>query len=110
MDSNTHLSYRIKHQSLDLIDGWESLQSVKVNLADLLVHGPQSTHIIDLIGDGRSMTRIRLESSEHFSDCERWDPAITVNHRSMNGDRGWGIIAEHEGESSGCASSRPAIH
>jgi hypothetical protein len=30
-----------------------------VNLVDLLVHGPQSIHVIDLVGDGRSMTRIR---------------------------------------------------
>jgi hypothetical protein len=43
----------IKHQPLDLIDGHKSLRSAKVNLADLLVHGPQSTHVIDIIGNGR---------------------------------------------------------
>jgi hypothetical protein len=34
----------------------------------------------------------------------------SMNHRSMNGDRGWGIIVENEGESNGRASSRLAIH
>jgi hypothetical protein len=45
-----------------------------MKLADMIVHGPQSTHVIDLIGNGRSMTRIRLESSEHFPDYRGWNP------------------------------------
>jgi hypothetical protein len=33
------------------------------------------------------------------------NPAIYMERRSMNEDRGWGITAEREGENSGRASS-----
>jgi hypothetical protein len=38
-----------------------------------------------------------------MSNCMivKLNPAIAMNHRSMNEDRGWGIIVEHEGENSG---------
>jgi hypothetical protein len=47
-----------------------------------------------------------------MSSCTKvkLNPAIDMHRRSMNEDRGWGAIAEREGENSGCASSRPAIH
>ena len=38
------------------------------------------------------------------------NPAIDMHRRSMNGDRGWGITEEPEGENSGRASSQPTIH
>jgi len=41
---------------------------------------------------------------------QRLGPAIAVNHRSVNEDWWWGIIAEHGGEISGRASSWPTIH
>jgi hypothetical protein len=66
-----------------------------VKLADMLVHGPKSTNGIDLIGNGISMTMIRLESGRALPRLQRLDPTITVNHRSVNEDRWWGIIAEH---------------
>jgi hypothetical protein len=42
-----------------------------------------------------------------MSNCTivKLNPAIAMNHQSMNEYRGWGITAEHGGENSGCASS-----
>jgi hypothetical protein len=47
-----------------------------------------------------------------MSNCTivKLKPAIAMNCRSMNEDRGWGITAEHEGENNEYASSWPAIH
>jgi hypothetical protein len=38
------------------------------------------------------------------------EPHNHYNHRSMNGDLGWGIIAEREGEISGRTSLWPTIY
>jgi hypothetical protein len=48
----------------------EALGSVKVKLEYMLVHDPQSTHVIDLIENGISMTRFRLDLSENFPNCK----------------------------------------
>jgi hypothetical protein len=52
----------------------EALQRAKVKLMNMIVHSPQSIHVIDIIRNGRSMTRFRLESSKHFPDCEGLTP------------------------------------
>jgi hypothetical protein len=52
----------------------ESLRRMKMKLADMLVHDPKSTNVIDIVGNGRLMTRIRLESREHFPYCGGWTP------------------------------------
>jgi hypothetical protein len=38
------------------------------------------------------------------------NPTIDMHRRSMNKDRGWGVIAEREGENRRRASSWPIIH
>jgi hypothetical protein len=47
-----------------------------------------------------------------MSNCTivKLNPTIAMNCWSMNGDRGWGITVENEGENSGRTSSRPTIH
>jgi hypothetical protein len=61
-----------------------------VKLVDMLVHGPQSTNVIDLIGDGGSMTTIRQSEAitSHIAEIgphNRCEPSI-YECRSMVGN------------------------
>jgi hypothetical protein len=74
-----------------------------VKLTDMLVHDPQSTNVVDLVGVEDQRPRL-----DRFGrTLSRLGPTITVNHRSVNKDRWLGIIAECEGKIYGRASSRP---
>ena len=91
------------------IEGGESLWSAKVKVADALVHGTQFTNVIDLVR--MEYQRPRLDRIRRaLPRLQILGPVIAANRRSVNGDRWWGIIVEREGEISGPASSRPAIH
>jgi hypothetical protein len=52
-----------------------------VKLANILVHGLQSTNVVDLVGDGRSTTMIRLSQASTFQIADigphnRCEPSI----------------------------------
>jgi hypothetical protein len=72
--------------------GGESLQSAKVKVADVLVHGLQFTIVVDLIGwkindyDSTKLGEYFHIAEFKLSDKEHahWDPVIAVNRRLVD--------------------------